>query len=106
MVEKVLFNTTTNQGPTGLPIFGYPSQVVVGVVPNQVTVVGTIVITLCVAVNPRSLETNRVSWYTMATQIRPLNLTAAVNVNNSGGGKLLPLNPPTLPMTVPAGYYP
>jgi type II secretory pathway pseudopilin PulG len=106
MVEKVLFNTTTNQGPTGLPIFGYPSQVVVGVVPNQVTVVGTLVITLCVAVNPRSLETNRVSWYTMATQIRPLNLTAAVNVNNSGGGKLLPLNPASLPMTIPAGYYP
>jgi hypothetical protein len=106
MVEKVLFNTTSLTGPTGLPIFGYPNPVVVGVVPNQVTVTGTIVVTLCVAVNPRSMETGIVQWYTMATQIRPLNLSASINVNNNGGGKYLPLIPASLPMTIPAGYYP
>ncbi len=106
MVEKVLMNAGTGLGPTGQPIFSYPSTIVVGVVPNQITVVGTIVITLCVAVNPRSLETNVVQWYTMATQIRPLNLSSAVNVNNTNGGLYLPPNPKSLPMTNPAGYYP
>ncbi len=106
MVEKVLYNSANAVGPTGKPIFAYPNLIVVGVIPNQITVVGTIVITLCVAVNPRSLETNVVSWYTMATQIRPLNLTAAINVNNSGGGKFLALIPASLPMTNPTGYYP
>ena len=108
MVEKVLYNAANAAGPTGKPIFAYPpaNEVLVGVVPNQVTEVGTIVITLCVAVSPKSLETTVVSWYTMATQIRPLNLTASVNVNNSGGGKFLSLIPASLPMTNPANYYP
>ncbi|HLY59730.1 MAG TPA: type II secretion system protein [Terriglobia bacterium] len=114
MVEKVLIHCTSAEpcvsgyGPTGKPIFGYPvaDEVLVGVVPNQVTEVGTIVVTLCVAVNPKSLETTVVSWYTMATQIRPLNLTASDNVNNSGGGKYLSLIPASLPMTNPANYFP
>ncbi|HEV2350735.1 MAG TPA: prepilin-type N-terminal cleavage/methylation domain-containing protein [Terriglobia bacterium] len=107
MVAKVLFNTTTGTGPTGQPIFAYPNTVTVGVVPNQITVVGTIVITICVAVNPESLETGVVQWYTMATQIRPLNLSAAVNVVNNSGSLYLPVNPKSLPMPNPTtGYYP
>jgi len=106
MVEKVLYNATNLQGPTGSPIFSYPSTVIVGVIPNQITVVGTIVITLCVALNPTNLESNQVIWATMATQIRPLNLTAAINVNNSNGGLYLPPNPRSLPMGIPSGYYP
>jgi prepilin-type N-terminal cleavage/methylation domain-containing protein len=107
MVEKVLLDTATGTtGPTGSPIFGYPSTITVGVVPNQITVVGTIVITLCVAVNPQAMETGRVQWYTMATQIRPLNLAAAISVNNSNGGLYLPPNPRSLPMVNPVNYYP
>jgi len=115
MVEKVLFNTTNAAactdgvagcGPTGQPIFGFPDTVIVGVIPNQITVVGTIKVTLCVAVNPQSLETGIVQWYTMATQIRPLNLSAAINVNNSFGGLYLPPNPKSVPMAIPSGYYP
>ena len=115
MVEKVLFNTTdatacldgvAGCGPTGKPIFSFPDTIVVGVVPNQITVVGTIVITLCVAVNPQSLETGIVQWYTMATQIRPLNLSAAINVNQSNGSLYLPPTPKSLPMKFPIGYYP
>lgn len=106
MVEKVLYNTGTSLGPTGSPIFSYPSTVIVGVIPNQITVVGTIVITLCVALNPTNLETNQVLYTTMATQIRPLNLAAAINVNNSNGGLYLPPNPKSLPMVIPSGYYP
>jgi prepilin-type N-terminal cleavage/methylation domain-containing protein len=108
MVEKVLYNAANAVGPTGQPIFGFPlaNEIPVGVVPNQVTVVGTIVVTLCVAVSPKQLETTVVTWYTMATQIRPLNLTASINVNNSGGGKYLSLIPGSLPMTNPANYYP
>lgn len=106
MVQKVLFNPTTLQGPTGAAIFSYPDTITVGVIPNQITVVGTIKITLCVAVNPQSLETGVVQWYTMATQIRPLNLSAAINVNNTNGGLYLPPNPKSLPMAIPSGYYP
>jgi prepilin-type N-terminal cleavage/methylation domain-containing protein len=106
MIEKVIYNPTTSTGPTGLPIFSYPSPILVGVVPNQITVVGTIVITLCVAVNPQAMETGQVTWYTMATQIRPLNLTASLNVNNSYGGLYIPPNPKSLPMAVPSTYYP
>jgi prepilin-type N-terminal cleavage/methylation domain-containing protein len=94
----------TPLGPTGLPIFSYPNTVVVGVVPNQVTVVGTILVTLSVAINPRSLESGRVEWYTMATQIRPLNLSAAVAINQAGGAKYMVKLPPGLPMTYPTGY--
>jgi prepilin-type N-terminal cleavage/methylation domain-containing protein len=111
MVEKVLFNATsatTGTGPTGLPIFSYPNTVVVGVIPNQITVVGTIVITLCVAVNPQAMESGQVQWYSMATQIRPLNLAAAINVNHSNGGTYMPPTPRTLPMAYPTSppYYP
>lgn len=106
MAEKVLFNATAGTGPTGQPIFSFPNTITVGVVPNQITVVGTIVITLCVAVNPKSLESSQVQWYTMATQIRPLNLSAAINVNNSNGGLYLPPTPKSLPMALPANYYP
>lgn len=106
MVEKVLFNAAAGTGPTGQPIFSFPNTITVGVIPNQITVVGTIVITLCVAVNPKSLESSQVQWYTMATQIRPLNLTAAINVNNSSGGLYLPPSPKSLPMALPVNYYP
>ena len=104
LVQNVLYDTTNARGPTGQPIFGYPTTMLVGVVPNQVTVVGTIVVTLSVAVNPRSLETSRVEWYTMATQIRPLNLTAAVAINQAGGAKYIVKLPSGLPMTYPTGY--
>jgi len=103
LAQNVLYNTTLAQGPTGLPIFAY-TTVQVGVVPNLITVVGTIQITLSVAVNPKSLETNRVEWYTMATQIRPLNLSAAVAINGAGGSRFMSKTPPGLPMTFPTGY--
>jgi prepilin-type N-terminal cleavage/methylation domain-containing protein len=106
MVEKVLYNTTTHSGPTGKPIFAYPDHVQIGTFPNVYTALGTIVITLSVAVNPQALESGRVQWSTMATQIRPLNLAAAINVNNSNGGLYIPPTPKTLPMTYPANYYP
>lgn len=106
MVEKVLYNTTTHTGPTGQPIFAYPSHQQIGTAPNVYTALGTIVITLCVAVNPQAMETNQVTWYTLATQIRPLNLNGAINVNNSYGGLYLPPTPNSLPMAYPANYYP
>jgi prepilin-type N-terminal cleavage/methylation domain-containing protein len=106
MVEKVLYNATNKSGPTGLPIFGFPNAITVGVVPNQITVVGTIQINLCVAVNPQAMETGQIQWYSMATQIRPLNLTAAINVNNSNGGLYFAPTPKSLPMVVPTTYYP
>ena len=106
MVEKVMYNTTTQTGPTGLPIFAYPSHQQIGTAPNVYTALGTIVITLCVAVNPQALETTQVTWYTMATQIRPLNLNAAINVNNSFGGLYLPPTPASMPMTYASNYYP
>jgi prepilin-type N-terminal cleavage/methylation domain-containing protein len=104
MVQNVLYNSASQQGPTGQPIFGYPNLVVLGIVPNQVTVVGTIVITLSVAVNPESMEINTVTWHTLATQIRPLNLTAAIAANQSGGSKYVAKIPPGLPMTNPFNY--
>lgn len=106
LVQNVLYNAASKQGPTGQPIFGYPLTVAVGVVPNIMTVVGTVVVNLSVAVNPQSLETGKAAWYTMATQIRPLNLAAAIAVNNAGGGRFLPAQPTGLPMTNPLNYYP
>jgi prepilin-type N-terminal cleavage/methylation domain-containing protein len=99
LVQNVLYNVTLGQGPTGLPLFAYPNLVTVGVVPNQVTVVGTISIALSVAEDPRNLETNQAAWFTMATQIRPLNLSAAVAVSRAGGFSFLPRTPAGLPMS-------
>ena len=104
LVQNVLYNTATGKGPTGQPLFGYPNLVVVGIVPNQITVVGTIVITLSIAVNPKSMEVNTVTWHTMATQIRPLNLIAALAANQAGASKYVGKLPPGLPMTYPANY--
>ncbi|MFB3922210.1 MAG: PilW family protein [Terriglobia bacterium] len=98
LVTNVLYNTTLGQGVTGQPIFGYPNVVTVGIVPNQVTVVGTVVITLSVLENPKNMETNRVSWFTMSTQVRPLNLSAAVAVSRQGGFTYLPRIPAGVPM--------
>jgi prepilin-type N-terminal cleavage/methylation domain-containing protein len=104
LVQNVLYDATNARGPTGQPIFGYPTTMLVGVVPSQITVVGTIVVTLSVAINPRSLESGRIEWYTMATQIRPLNLAAAVAINQAGGGRFMSKLPVGLPMTYPTGY--
>jgi prepilin-type N-terminal cleavage/methylation domain-containing protein len=98
LVQNVLYDATAKRGPTGQPIFGYPNLVTVGIVPNQVTVVGTVVITLSVAENPKNVETNRVAWFTMSTQVRPLNLSAAVAVSQAGGFTYLPRLPAGLPM--------
>jgi hypothetical protein len=101
VVRNVLYrdiSTANPTGPTGKALFAYPSTILVGIVPNQTTVVGTVVITLCVAVNPQNIETNRVEWRIMSTQIRPLNLSAAVQVNQAGGYKFLPMTPVGLPM--------
>jgi prepilin-type N-terminal cleavage/methylation domain-containing protein len=106
LVANVLYNTTSQSGPTGQPIFAYPNQIVIGVVPNQITVVGTVVVTISVAVSPKSLESQLPQWFTMATQIRPLNLQAAITVNNAGGAIYLPPLPKSLPMTFPSNYYP
>lgn len=106
VVQNVLYNTTTQKGPSGQPIFSFPNNATVSIVPNTVTVVGTVVINLCIAVNPESLETGVLQWYTMSTQIRPLNLASAVNiVQNSGGARYLPMQPPGLPMANPSNYY-
>jgi len=106
LVANVLYNITSQSGPTGQPIFAYPNQIVIGVVPNQITVVGTVVVTISVAVSPKSLESQLPQWFTMATQIRPLNLQAAITVNNAGGAIYLPPLPKSLPMTFPSNYYP
>jgi hypothetical protein len=107
LTQNVLYNTANQQGPTGQPIFAYPNTFTVGVIPNVMTVVGTVVINLSVAVNPQALETGSApEYYTMATQIRPLDLAAAVAVNQAGGGKYLPLVPLGLPMANPGSYYP
>jgi type II secretory pathway pseudopilin PulG len=107
MVEKVIYNTTTHSGPTGLPIFRFTDNVQIGTAPNVYTALGTIVVTLSVALNPQALESSgQVLWSTMATQIRPLNLNAAINVNNSNGGLYIPPTPKSLPMGYPVGYYP
>ena len=106
LVANVLYNTASQSGPTGQPIFAYPNQIVIGVVPNQITVVGTVVVTISVAVSPKSLESELPQWFTMATQIRPLNLQAAITVNNAGGAIYLSPLPKSLPMTFPSNYYP
>jgi Tfp pilus assembly protein PilW len=101
VVRNVLYrdiSTANPTGPTGKPLFAYPSTILVGIVPNQTTVVGTVVITMCVAVNPQNIETNHIEWRIMSTQIRPLNLSAAVQVNQAGGYKFLPATPAGLPM--------
>ena len=101
VVRNVLYQdiTTVNPtGPTGKTLFAYPSTILMGIVPNQTTVVGTVVITMCIAVNPQNMETNQVEWRIMSTQIRPLNLSAAVQVNQAGGYKFLPATPAGLPM--------
>ena len=105
LVQNVMYDLANQRGPTGQPLFGYPSTMLVGFVPTQITVVGTIVVTISVAVNPRSLESGIIEWYTMATQLRPLNLAAAVGVNQTGGGKFMAKAPLSLPMTNPTGYY-
>lgn len=107
LVQNVLYNLNTAppQGPTGTPIFGYPQTYTVGINPNQISVIGTIAVTLSVAVNPRSLESGIIEWYTMATQIRPLNLAAAVAVNQAGGQSYMARAPLDLPMQNPASYY-
>lgn len=106
LVTNVLYKTSSQSGPTGQPIFAYPNQIVIGVVPNQITVVGTVVVTISVAVSPKSLESELPQWFTMATQIRPLNLQSAITVNNAGGAVYLPPLPKSLPMTFPSNYYP
>jgi prepilin-type N-terminal cleavage/methylation domain-containing protein len=85
-------------GPTGQPVFSFPSVYQVGIVPDQVTVVGTVNINLCVAVNPQSIETATVQWFTMSTRIRPINLSSAVNVAQAGGFRFLPPQPAGIPM--------
>jgi type II secretory pathway pseudopilin PulG len=112
LVQNVLYQGVTASnpvGPTGQAIFGYPNTLSVAISPSIVSVVGTVVINLCVAVNPKALETsNTVQWYTMATQIRPVNLWSAVTVNVTGGSKYLPQTPAGLPMAFPsplANYY-
>lgn len=105
LVANVLYNTTNASGPTGQPIFGYPNTVTIGIVPNVITVVDTITVTISVDVSPINLATGQHQWITMATQIRPLNLNAAIVVNSAGGANYLPLLPKTLPMTYPTNYY-
>ncbi|HLY59202.1 MAG TPA: hypothetical protein VKV95_00400 [Terriglobia bacterium] len=101
VVRNVLYqdiSSTNPTGPTGKSLFAFPNTILVGIVPNQTSVVGTVVISMCVAVNPQNIETNQVEWRVMSTQIRPLNLSAAVQVNQAGGYKFLPLTPTGLPM--------
>jgi len=67
-----------------------------------------VVINLNVMVNPKSLQnTGTVQWYTMASQMRPLNLWASVTTNQAGAGQYLPPTPLGLPMAFPsvASYY-
>jgi len=101
LVDNVVYESLSNAspvGPTGMPLFTY-TTVPVTVVPNTVSVVGTVGIDISVALNPASLEAaNVVQYYTMASQIRPLNLWAAVSANSSGGSTFLPPMPVGLPM--------
>ncbi len=114
LVQNVLYSqwdaanlrpTAPAQGPTTAPIFAYPQTFKVGITPNVITVIGTIQVTISVAVNPRSLESGIIEWYTMATQIRPLNLAAAVAVNLAGGQSYMARAPLDLPMQNPVNYY-
>jgi len=105
LVQNVLYNTTNTAGPTGKKIFDMQT-VTLAIYPAVQTVVGTVVIALSVAVNPRPMESGIVEWYTMATEIRPLNLSAAITINGQPGGcTLLPKVPACLPMSNPTGYY-
>ncbi len=103
-VPNVLYNAANKAGPTGQPIFAYSTQTI-AFIPTAVTAVGTIVVTLCVAISPESLETNVVQWFSLATQIRPLNINEAIAVNNAGGTPYLPPLPASLPLTFPTNYY-
>jgi len=112
LVDNVLCTDITQanpHGPTGQPIFGYPSTVQVVLDPGTISVVGTVVINLSVMVNPKSLQnTGTVQWYTMSSQMRPLNLWSAVTANQIGGGQYLPPTPAGLPMAFPStlsNYY-
>ena len=112
LVDNVLYESITGTnpvGPTGQPIFSYPEPVQVTVIPATISVVGTVVINISVMVNPNSLETPGVTqWYTMATQMRPLNLWSSVTANQAGGGQYLPPTPQGLPMAFPStlsSYY-
>jgi hypothetical protein len=112
LVDNVLYQSvsgTNPVGPTGQPIFSYPDPVQVTVIPATISVVGTVVINISVAVNPKSLETPGVTqWYTMATQMRPLNLWSSVTANQAGAGQYLPPTPQGLPMAFPStlsSYY-
>jgi type II secretory pathway pseudopilin PulG len=118
MVQNVLYQSVSGSNPvgpsevsggTGQPIFTYRFTDPVTLVPSTVSVVGTIVINLSVAVNPQDLETgNTVQWYTLSSQIRPINLWSAVTINQTGGGRYLPPTPQGLPMSFPsslASYY-
>jgi type II secretory pathway pseudopilin PulG len=110
IVQNVLYNINTSNaalsaGPTGQPIFAYPQEFTIGIIPNQITVVGTVVITLSVAVSPGNMEARITQWYSMTTQIRPLNLAAALAVNQSGGGKFMSKLPNDLPMNNASNYY-
>jgi hypothetical protein len=111
LVNNVMYQSLANAnpvGPTGKPLFGYVT-VPVTVVPNTVSVAGTVGINISVAVSPASLEAqNLVQYFTMASQIRPVNLWAAVTANQSGGATYLPPMPVGLPMAFPSAisnYY-
>lgn len=118
LVQNVLYQSTSGSNPvgpaevstgTGQPIFGYKFTDPITLVPSTVSVVGTIVINLSVAVNPQSLETgSAVQWYTLSSQVRPVNLWSAVTINQTGGGRYLPPLPVGLPMSFPSplsSYY-
>jgi len=112
LVDNVLYQsiTATNPvGPTSQPIFSYPNPVQVTVIPSTISVVGTVVINLNVMLDPKSLQNpGVVQWYTMSSQMRPLNLWSAVTTNQTGGGRYLPPTPQGLPMAFPSSlsnYY-
>lgn len=105
VAQNVLYNTSLGQGPSGHPIFSFPSNYTVSIVPVTVTVVGTVTINLCIALNPANAGSQPMKWYAMATQIRPVNLAAAVALVSAGAGTYLPQQPPGLPMTNPSNYY-
>ncbi|HEV2378486.1 MAG TPA: hypothetical protein VG206_01670 [Terriglobia bacterium] len=118
LVQNVLYQSTSGTNPvgpsevstgTGQPIFGYKFTDPITLVPSTVSVVGTVLINLSVAVNPESLETgSAIQWYTLSSQVRPVNLWSAVTINQTGGGRYLPPLPVGLPMSFPSplsSYY-